>query len=195
MTVTGAARTKTSTIGSAGRSALAPSLAWSRPDVSSASERLTSDPGGELADVRMLLSPLRRIAADTVRGVPERRASCSCGQLQAVVTGDPVRVSICHCLACQRRTGSSYGYQSRFPAQSVTISGQSKQFIRHSDEDAEIRSGPSPTRLFRGRRSRSGRSASTVGSWSRTRLSTSTEVRRAHDAPKTKAQRLSPGPL
>jgi len=37
-----------------------------------------------------------------------------------------VRV-ICHCLACQRRTGSSYGYQSRFPAQSVTISGQSKQ--------------------------------------------------------------------
>ncbi len=55
-----------------------------------------------------------------------------------MVTGDPVRVSICHCLACQRRTGSSYGYQSRFPAQSVTISGQSKQFIRHSDEDAEI---------------------------------------------------------
>jgi len=80
-----------------------------------------------------------RTATDTVRGVPERRASCSCGQLQAVVTGDPVRVSICHCLACQRRTGSSYGYQARFPAQSVTISGRFKQFIRHSDEDAEIR--------------------------------------------------------
>ena len=56
-----------------------------------------------------------------------------------MVTGDPVRVSICHCLACQRRTGSSYGYQSRFTAQSVTISGRSKQFIRYSDEDAEIR--------------------------------------------------------
>jgi hypothetical protein len=56
-----------------------------------------------------------------------------------VLTSDPVRVSICHCLACQRRTGSSYGYQARFPAQSVTISGRSKQFIRHSDEDAEIR--------------------------------------------------------
>ena len=80
-----------------------------------------------------------RTATDTVRRVPERRASCSCGQLQAVVTGDPVRVSICHCLACQRRTGSSYGYQARFPAQSVTISGRFKQFIRHSDEDAEIR--------------------------------------------------------
>jgi hypothetical protein len=56
-----------------------------------------------------------------------------------VVTGDPVRVSICHCLACQRRTGSSYSYQARFPANSVTIRGRSKQFIRYSDEDAEIR--------------------------------------------------------
>lgn len=50
-----------------------------------------------------------------------------------------MRVSICHCLACQRRTGSSYGYQARFPAQGVTISGRSKQFVRRSDEDAEIR--------------------------------------------------------
>jgi hypothetical protein len=56
-----------------------------------------------------------------------------------VVTGDPVRVSICHCLACQRRTGSSYGYQARFPAASVTVRGDSREFIRHSDEDAEIR--------------------------------------------------------
>lgn len=56
-----------------------------------------------------------------------------------MVTGDPVRVSICHCLACQRRTGSSYGYQARFPVDSVTIRGRSNQFIRHSDEDGEIR--------------------------------------------------------
>jgi len=56
-----------------------------------------------------------------------------------VVTGEPVRVSICHCLACQRRTGSSYGYQSRFPLQNVTITGRSTEFIRYSDEDGEIR--------------------------------------------------------
>lgn len=56
-----------------------------------------------------------------------------------VVTGDPVRASICHCLACQRRTGSSYGYQARFPAHSVTVRGRSKLFIRHSDEGTETR--------------------------------------------------------
>ncbi|MFN2470768.1 MAG: aldehyde-activating protein, partial [Gaiellaceae bacterium] len=35
-----------------------------------------------------------------------RHAACSCGQLRLTVEGEPVRVSICHCLACQRRTGS-----------------------------------------------------------------------------------------
>lgn len=44
-----------------------------------------------------------------------RTASCSCGQLQIEVQGEPVRVSVCHCLACQRRTGSLFGEQARFP--------------------------------------------------------------------------------
>ena len=46
----------------------------------------------------------------------KRLASCSCGQLTAEVTGDPVRISICHCLACQRRTGSVFAEQARFLA-------------------------------------------------------------------------------
>ena len=36
----------------------------------------------------------------------EHSASCRCGQLRAFAEGDPVRVSVCHCLACQKRTGS-----------------------------------------------------------------------------------------
>ncbi|WP_313706621.1 GFA family protein [Massilia sp.] len=63
-----------------------------------------------------------------------RLASCSCGQLAARVSGDPVRVSICHCLACQRRTGSVFGQQARFPRQNVTIAGQSKRYTRVGDE-------------------------------------------------------------
>jgi hypothetical protein len=35
--------------------------------------------------------------------MPTRTASFSSGQLTATVEGDPVRVSVCHCLACQRR--------------------------------------------------------------------------------------------
>lgn len=63
-----------------------------------------------------------------------RTASCSCGQLQARVTADPLRVSVCHCLACQRRTGSVFGAQARFAQDAVTPSGQATQFVRVGDE-------------------------------------------------------------
>ena len=63
-----------------------------------------------------------------------RLASCSCGQLTASVTGDPVRVSICHCLACQRRTGSPFAQQARFPRENVTVSGASTEFVRAGDD-------------------------------------------------------------
>jgi hypothetical protein len=62
-----------------------------------------------------------------------RLASCSCGQLTARVTGDPVRISICHCLACQRRTGSVFGEQARFPRENVEVAGLSTQFSRTGD--------------------------------------------------------------
>ena len=63
-----------------------------------------------------------------------RTAACSCGQLQARVSADPIRVSVCHCLACQRRTGSVFGAQARFAATDVTITGASREFVRTGDE-------------------------------------------------------------
>jgi hypothetical protein len=62
-----------------------------------------------------------------------RRASCGCGQLSATVSGEPVRISICHCLDCQRRTGSVFGEQARFPASEVTIEGVSSSWSRTAD--------------------------------------------------------------
>ncbi|MDE3130093.1 MAG: GFA family protein [Acidobacteriota bacterium] len=69
----------------------------------------------------------------------EREASCSCGQLRVLTSGAPVRVSICHCLACQRRTGSAFGYQARFPQDRVRIVGESREYVRHADEGGEER--------------------------------------------------------
>lgn len=63
-----------------------------------------------------------------------RIAPCSCGHLKAEVTGDPVRVSVCHCLACQRRTGSVFGAQARFARVAVVISGQGTEFVRAGNE-------------------------------------------------------------
>lgn len=63
-----------------------------------------------------------------------RMAACSCGQLQAHAVGEPVRVSVCHCLACQRRTGSVFGAQARFPREAVTVVGDSAEYVRVGDE-------------------------------------------------------------
>lgn len=63
-----------------------------------------------------------------------RRAACSCGQLEAIAEGDPVRVSMCHCLACQRRTGSVFGAQARFPRERVATKGAATRFVRVGDE-------------------------------------------------------------
>ena len=64
---------------------------------------------------------------------PSHTALCSCGQLSAVASGDPVRVSVCHCLACQRRTGSVFAAQARFPAQAVAVSGRATTYERVAD--------------------------------------------------------------
>ena len=44
-----------------------------------------------------------------------------------------MRVSICHCLACQRRTGSVFGAQARFPLGRVQPKGRSSTFVRVGD--------------------------------------------------------------
>ena len=60
-------------------------------------------------------------------------ASCRCGQLRATVTGEPVRVSVCHCLNCQKRTGSAFAVQARWPKEDVRIEGQSRTHVMVAD--------------------------------------------------------------
>jgi hypothetical protein len=67
------------------------------------------------------------------------RASCSCGQLQLTCEGEPVRVSICHCFACQKRTGSAFGYQARFPREQIRdISGDAVRYSRLGDSGKTV---------------------------------------------------------
>ncbi len=67
-----------------------------------------------------------------------RTASCSCGQLTATVSEEPVRISICHCLACQRRTGSVFGAQARFRREGVEIKGISSTYVRVGDSGNSV---------------------------------------------------------
>jgi hypothetical protein len=67
-----------------------------------------------------------------------RRAACNCGKLEIVCEGEPARISMCHCLECQRRTGAVFGAQAWFTPQQTTISGNSTQFTRLSDAGRSV---------------------------------------------------------
>jgi hypothetical protein len=63
-----------------------------------------------------------------------REATCLCGQLRLKAEGEPLAVSICNCLACQRRTGSAFGMQAGFKTDQVEITGRYSDYSRISDE-------------------------------------------------------------
>lgn len=67
-----------------------------------------------------------------------RHAACSCDQLRLRVEGEPYRISMCHCLACQRRTGSPFGAQARFTLDQVAIAGRSTAYVRTADSGNTI---------------------------------------------------------
>src|SRR5262245_56291377 len=67
-----------------------------------------------------------------------RTASCNCGQLRIEVHGEPVGVGLCHCLACQRRTGSVFAALAGF-AGPYEVSGQATEYVRAGDQGSRFR--------------------------------------------------------
>ena len=63
----------------------------------------------------------------------ERIAACHCGEISLTVRGNPEVVSMCHCLSCQRRSGSVCSVQGYFSKSQVTIKGSTKRYSRPGD--------------------------------------------------------------
>lgn len=58
------------------------------------------------------------------------RAACQCGQLRVTLPGPTQAVVMCHCLACQRRTGSPFGVAAYYPHDQLAVEGVAKRFDR-----------------------------------------------------------------
>jgi hypothetical protein len=52
--------------------------------------------------------------------------------------GEPLGVGVCHCLACQRRTGSVFATLAAFPA-SYEVTGKATDYVRAGDQRARFR--------------------------------------------------------
>ncbi|MYM25206.1 GFA family protein [Duganella sp. FT135W] len=66
-----------------------------------------------------------------------RTASCSCGQLQIEVNGEPRGVGVCHCFACQQRTGSVFAALASFNVP-YKVSGTATEYLRTGDQGAQF---------------------------------------------------------
>lgn len=63
------------------------------------------------------------------------QGGCVCGSVRYETSGDPLRVTVCHCTWCQRRTGTAFSVEAVFNAQAVSLRSGSLTKYRHvSDE-------------------------------------------------------------
>ncbi len=67
-----------------------------------------------------------------------RTATCACGQLSIEVEGEPRGVGVCHCLACQRRTGSVFAALASFTPP-YRVEGRATEYVRTGDQGARFR--------------------------------------------------------
>lgn len=65
-------------------------------------------------------------------------ASCQCGQLSIAFEGEPRGVGLCHCYACQRRTGSVFAAIAGFRG-AYTVTGEATEYVRAGDQGAAFR--------------------------------------------------------
>ncbi len=64
---------------------------------------------------------------------------CLCGAVRYTVTGEPFRANICHCRACQKRSGSSFGISTYFREEQVEFNqGERKVYRYQSDESGRF---------------------------------------------------------
>ena len=68
----------------------------------------------------------------------KRSAACSCGQLHLSIDGEPARISMCHCLECQRRTGAVFSNQARFAPEQMTIVGTTTEWTRKAESGSAV---------------------------------------------------------
>src|SRR5215472_14880878 len=69
----------------------------------------------------------------------ERTAECHCGSLRAVASGDPEQVDLCHCKACQRRTGTAFHLGAAYLKARVRLEGDRQLYKREADTGYRIR--------------------------------------------------------
>ncbi len=61
----------------------------------------------------------------------QKFGGCVCGNIRYQISGEPLRVTVCHCTWCQRRTETAFGIESVFNIAQVIFLGGTPTKYRH----------------------------------------------------------------
>ncbi|WP_353621357.1 GFA family protein [Variovorax saccharolyticus] len=70
---------------------------------------------------------------ESVDSRSRRQGLCACAGLRVLVEGEAQTVVACHCLECQRRTGSIFGMGAYCLDEQVVLTGDCREFTRFLD--------------------------------------------------------------
>lgn len=94
---------------------------------------------GRVVDLGKVVAAPTLVYRGLYRGdTVQRTASCVCGQMAIRCDADPLRVAICHCLSCQRLTGSSFNVAAFFRAQDTETTGPEATYSRYAESGFEV---------------------------------------------------------
>ncbi len=63
--------------------------------------------------------------------MPQHTASCLCNAVRLTANGRPNRVGLCHCMDCRKHHGSLFWAGAIFPAEAVTVEGETRAWGGH----------------------------------------------------------------
>ena len=63
---------------------------------------------------------------------------CLCGSVRYVCSGEPVRTYFCHCLDCQKESGSAFIVELSMPRAAVTLTGVVTRYSRLGDSGQSV---------------------------------------------------------
>lgn len=72
-------------------------------------------------------------------------AQCACGALRLTFREPPQLTALCHCRACQRRTGAPFSANAFYASDCVEVSGRSTEFIRVAESGRSVHMHFCPT--------------------------------------------------
>jgi len=67
----------------------------------------------------------------------KQSGGCVCGSIRFCSSGIPERITVCHCLWCQRRTGTAFGVETVFLQEKIIFSGAAEKIYRHRSDETD----------------------------------------------------------